>query len=137
MHSFNRGNYGALLFVALFPLASCQGAKRILDGPTSTPPDAIPATIVLGGYTVVDYQGFAPFRTVNSTVTVRVKRSGEDWHTCNKYEARIDTTGTGGVFFRTTCYATFDDNGTLTYFYNTGKPMAPTGTQYEITSILN
>lgn len=123
-----------LLMVALtLPLVGCNSLSRILpqyqkDKPANGPvvPDH------LHGLTIVDRQGFAPFQTADMTVVVKVKRVGEDWHVCNKYEVTVDTTGTGGVFFRNICYPTFNSNGDLIYLVLTGKPVAPIGTEYDI-----
>ena len=122
-----------ILAVLIFPLAGCNSLGRILpqyqkDKPADGP--VVPSH--LAGFTIVDRQGFAPFHTADATVIVKVRRKGEDWHTCNRYEVTIATTGTGGVFFRDICYPTFNGNGDLIYLVLTGKPVAPIGTEYDI-----
>ncbi len=130
-----------LLIVFLAPfLVGCESLKRITDGASETHPNQVstPVDYKVTGVTAIDYQVIQPVRCVGSDVTVRVKRPGEEWHDCNKYEVKIDTVGTGGggVWMRRICYPTFDQQGKLISLVLTGKPVAPAGTEYEIRSVL-
>lgn len=131
-----------LFILMLAPmLVGCESLKRITEGPSSEPgPDlSVPNEYVVTGVTITDFQIIQPVRCAGSTVTVKVKRSGEDWQVCNKYEAKIDPVGVGGggVWFKKICYPTYDPNGNLIKLVITSRPVAPAGTEYEIRSVLN
>lgn len=123
-----------LLVLSILLLSSCNTIRRFTSS-ESTPPDAIPDVIKLTGVTVVDYQVIS-VRCADSAVTVRVKWK-DGWHECNPFEVHIDTVGAGGggVWFRRICYPTYDSTGKLIQLYITSDPVAPKGTEYEITSV--
>lgn len=124
-----------LLILPVLFLVGCNSLGRLFpqyEKPDQPTEPAIPSH--LHGFTIVDHQGFAPFN-IHDYVIVKVKRKGEDWHVCNRYEVHITTTGTGGVFFGNIEYPTFDSNGNLIYLVITHDPVAPTGTEYDIQAV--
>lgn len=121
-----------LLLAFLFPVIGCQSLKKLTDGPTSTPgPGPLPADYTVTGVSSSDFD-LIPVRVLNSHVTVRVNRQSNPesgWHDCDTFEVFMSTKGTGGGAVRL-WYLNLSVGGV-------SFPVAPTGTAYEIRSVLN
>ena len=94
-------------------------------GPAAPPPDIY----TIQGTTQSDHDLVA-IRVVDSAVTVKVNRTSgpeQGWHTCDEFEVHLSTKGTGGGSVRLG-YLNLVVGGV-------SFPVAPKGTQYEITSM--
>lgn len=112
----------------------CQNIHKLPGFEPDKPPiDTTPHGDVVqyAGVTRFDNEIVQNIRTTGCAVLVRVQRPGEDWTECNKWEVRIDqpTKGLGDVWFLG--QVTFDGGWVIPLH----KPVAPTGTAYQITSL--
>ena len=126
-----------IIILVAFMLSGCHMMEKMYKS-ESTPPEPIPDIIVLHGVTLADYQ-ITQVRCYNSDVLVKILDKEETrWRVLNEFEVEISTVGSGGgaVWFKNKCYPTYDQGGRLIRLVFTGKPVAPTGTQYEIQSYL-
>lgn len=124
-----------IAFCFLLFAAGCNNLHKLPGfGEEKRPEDNSPRgdLVTYTGTTVFDNQIIQPVRTINCAILVRVKRPGEDWVECNKYEIRIDTVGPGGG--AVWLLGKVDISGG--WIVPRHKPVAPVGTQYEIASLL-
>lgn len=118
-----------LVSVALILLTGCNTVHRLTSSPAS-----LPDIYIVSGVTSVDYQIIQPIRCADSVISVKVKRPSETKFTAlNNYEYTVILVGAGGGGIKFNRQVITGNNGVL---YITGGPAAPTGTQYEITSVL-
>lgn len=119
-------------YLLLLPfLIGCQTIKNLpgIKEPGHTPnsPTPLPEVYTLTGTTATNFQTIAPVRVVDSSIMARVKRNGA-WEVCDQFEVRLSTQGVGGGSVRF-WYRNLSVNGV-------SNPVAPSGTEYEITSTL-
>lgn len=129
-----------IAIVVLVFLTGCNTLKREF-GTHSEPAasSAVPESYEVTGVTALDFQWIQPVRCADSLIRAYVKTPGSsNFRELNRYEFKIDTTGTGGggVLFGRVCYPTFDAKGNLITLRITQIPVAPRGTEYRIESTL-
>lgn len=125
------------IFLFAVMLTGCNTIQNFLH-PKDHPASPVPDLIVLSGTTAADYE-IIQVRTEDSEIGVRVLDPYTHvWRTLNRYEYHVTVAegAAGAVTFERKCYPTFNSYGQLIYLVLTGLPVAPTGTQYEITSEL-
>lgn len=120
------------ILILSIPLVGCNAVRKVFPQyeKDKAAPEvaALPDDYTVTGVTATDYQLIAPVRVVNSAIAVKVKRVGEDWHQCDKFEIALSTRGTGGGAVRFQWQSVIV-NGIA-------RPVAPAGTQYEIRSVV-
>lgn len=119
-----------LLLLPLLFLVSCNSLHKLTGASSgSNAPDTIPDIQTVSGTSNQDYPLVGGVRTDNSTISVRVMKSGS-WVTLNKYEFTIVNSGVQMGHEVTV-------NGNQISYASPFVPVTPNGTKYEITSILN
>lgn len=128
------------LVIAATCLTGCRTIQKLYKAESHTAePSSIPDVYEITGVTANDYQWVQPVRCADSLVRVWVKRPGEtEFRECNKYEIKVSTIGTGGgsFWFKREANPTFDSDGTLLRLVIKPYPVAPTGTEYRVQSML-
>ncbi len=117
----------ALAVLSLF-LSGCNVVRKALPQYEKDRPNeatTLPDDYTVTGVTTENFQ-LVPIRVADSVVVVRVRRVGEDWMQCDKFETLLLRKGTGGVRL---WYRNLIVGGVA-------RPVAPIGTQYEIRSIV-
>jgi hypothetical protein len=121
------------LLIVLILLTGCNKFRSLYSSEHTDPHhDPLPATYTISGITVQDYQLIQPIRVENSNIEIRIKTE-TGYRTLNPYEVIVSTGNSLGGWIRFQNRVDLAPPFTLIL---TGKPVAPIGTYYEITSTL-